>query len=629
MINSTHIWISTRTGAFSPALEIKKSPFQPNYDAFYKHHSREPIMMDDARKNPICSKHPGVAGRPNLKFFYGGPMISRDHLLGILYLWQAEVNPLLPVEKVDRLKELAKKAVDALQLEMFKTLGAFSEKEKAEIELPALWLDVSTPRWQIMGANSNWVKLTGVSMADMANYPGLLDFMVPVNEARLLKAVAAVNRDYPRSIPLIMSPRARQGSTLQFAFALKPYSGPLPEGIASSEIPVIGGDIWKVEVHALVQAVESEYKVATRAHRYGSIASTISTFAGDGMMWQGSNSSAGGGGGGGVNDSRGPNNNNYIFSSKASSDKASHALSVSLGPPGSLQGASDVTIPPRLATLQLGELLGKGSYGKVYFGTLNDRPVAVKVMQAPPGSSDLLWAAQYETMVASDLEHDNIVQTIDWCEHVDPMLGGIVWIVQELCDLGSLNVALENGLLRKDFDKTNPPDMHAYLESAIDVARGMQYLHHYDVVHGDLSSNNIMLVSVDNDRGFIAKINDFGLSRALGGQDVSTKTIGTISHMCPELLLDGIHSKSGDVYSFGVALWEMWSGTRAWSGCSQAQVIFAVTCAGTSLKIPANAPEEVVVLMKECLAPRASRPTFDEIVPRLEAMLAKVEPTEL
>ncbi len=543
-------------------------------------------------------------------------MISRGHLLGILYLWQSEVAPKLPVEKVNKLKELANEAIETLQMDMFETLGATTTKEKAEVELPALWLDISTPRWQIVGANDNWVKLTGITMADMADCEGLLDIMAPANETALSKAVASVDLDHPRSVPAIMSPTASEGCSLQFAFAMTPYlENALPEGIASSEMATfVGGVIWKVEVHARIQSMESTYKPSSnKASRAGSLAYSLGDVSNS--TWHTSANTSGGFG-----------DSHYVGMSSKSSDKASRALSATLGPPGCLQGASDVTIPPRLATLQLGELIGKGSFGKVYFGTLNECPVAVKVMQAPPGSADVLWAAQYETMIASDLQHDNIVQTIDWCEHVDPMLGGIVWIVQELCDRGSLNVSLERGLLRgkdcKDPTKS-PPDLVAYLETALDVARGMQYLHSHDVLHGDLSSNNIMLVTADTPRGFIAKINDFGLSRALGEQDVSTKTIGTVSHMCPELLLDGVNSKAGDVYSFGVALWEMWKGARAFAGCSQAQVIFAVTCSngGGTLKIPTDAPQDIALMIKECLDSREHRPSFDDIVPKLEAML--------
>ena len=182
-------------------------------------------------------------------------------------------------------------------------------------------------------------------------------------------------------------------------------------------------------------------------------------------------------------------------------------------------------IPPRLASLKRGPLLGRGSYGSVYWGTLGGAQVAIKVMENAPGpqAAEQLWAAQYESMVASDLFHPDLVRTFDWCGHADEH-GGMVWIVQELCDKGSLSNALKEGTLREGGVLQGKPIMSAILETALEVARGMQYLHSHDVLHGDLSSNNVLLVSEENSRGFKAKVTDFGLSRALGGQEISTRT---------------------------------------------------------------------------------------------------------
>jgi serine/threonine protein kinase len=152
----------------------------------------------------------------------------------------------------------------------------------------------------------------------------------------------------------------------------------------------------------------------------------------------------------------------------------------------------------------------------------------------------------------------------------------------------------------------------------------MRYLHSEDEMHGDLSSNNVLLSQYDNTRGFIAKVTDFGLSRA-SKEEVTTKTVGTVSHMPPELLLEGLMTRAGDVYSYGVILYELWTGTRAWDKLSQAQVIFAVTCRNEFLKMPEDAPAEYSALAMQCMAvDRNERPTFDEIVTRLDALLAEL-----
>ena len=66
--------------------------------------------------------------------------------------------------------------------------------------------------------------------------------------------------------------------------------------------------------------------------------------------------------------------------------------------------------------------------------------------------------------------------------------------------------------------------------------------------------------------GVRAQVADFGLSRVLSQEAISTGTFGTVTHMPPELLTTGRLSKAVDVYAFGVLLWEMCTGRRPWAG---------------------------------------------------------------
>jgi serine/threonine protein kinase len=69
------------------------------------------------------------------------------------------------------------------------------------------------------------------------------------------------------------------------------------------------------------------------------------------------------------------------------------------------------------------------------------------------------------------------------------------------------------------------------------------------------------------------QVSDFGLSRTVQGDDaIQTRTHGTVTHMPPELLMQGTMSKAVDVYSFGVICWEMLMGHRPFSGMTQSQV---------------------------------------------------------
>ena len=79
--------------------------------------------------------------------------------------------------------------------------------------------------------------------------------------------------------------------------------------------------------------------------------------------------------------------------------------------------------------------------------------------------------------------------------------------------------------------------------TAHEIAAALAYLHSQDLLHGDLTGGNILLASSDADeRGFTAKVADFGLSRTLGSEPVDTGTYGTVTHMPPELLTTGVFS---------------------------------------------------------------------------------------
>ena len=97
--------------------------------------------------------------------------------------------------------------------------------------------------------------------------------------------------------------------------------------------------------------------------------------------------------------------------------------------------------------------------------------------------------------------------------------------------------------------------MQALLQTAADIAQAMTFLHSHDIIHGDLTGNNVLLSKSDKDtRGFTALVSDFGLSRVARDGTQQTKSFGSVTHMPPELLADGTLSKAADVYAFGVLL---------------------------------------------------------------------------
>ena len=87
---------------------------------------------------------------------------------------------------------------------------------------------------------------------------------------------------------------------------------------------------------------------------------------------------------------------------------------------------------------------------------------------------------------------------------------------------------------------------------------------------------------------------------------------------CCRLHCAGKLSKAADVYAFGVLLWEMWTGSRPWSGLLQMQVIFHVTVQRKCLEFPSNTPMQLKELALACMSREPERrPRFEEVVERL------------
>lgn len=99
-------------------------------------------------------------------------------------------------------------------------------------------------------------------------------------------------------------------------------------------------------------------------------------------------------------------------------------------------------------------------------------------------------------------------------------------------------------------------------------------------------------------------------------------------HLCvwccrpPELIKDGLLTKAADVYAFGVIIWELYVGRRAWEGLKPAEVLRRVA-AHEMLDFPLQTPHRLKVLGERCMASDpATRPSFSEVLSEVNAILA-------
>lgn len=106
---------------------------------------------------------------------------------------------------------------------------------------------------------------------------------------------------------------------------------------------------------------------------------------------------------------------------------------------------------------------------------------------------------------------------------------------------------------------------------ALDIARGMEFIHAQGVIHRDLKPENILI-----DQDFHMKIADFGIACEEAYCDALADDPGTYRWMAPEMIKHKGYGKKVDVYSFGLILWEMISGFIPYEEMNPIQAAFAV-----------------------------------------------------
>ncbi|XP_027064425.2 uncharacterized protein [Coffea arabica] len=190
-------------------------------------------------------------------------------------------------------------------------------------------------------------------------------------------------------------------------------------------------------------------------------------------------------------------------------------------------------------------LLGTGSFGSVYKGTLDDgRIVAVKVFKIQQEGAFNSFDAECE--VLRSLRHRNLTKVISSCSNED-----FKALVLEFMPNGSLEKWL--------YSQNHFLEIKQRLDILIDVACALQYLHYglsTPVVHCDVKPGNVLL-----DHDMVAHVSDFGVAKLLGHEDsfTYTKTLATFGYLAPEYGLEGLISTKCDVYSFGIMIMEVFT----------------------------------------------------------------------
>ncbi|KAG2626257.1 hypothetical protein PVAP13_3KG334100 [Panicum virgatum] len=207
-----------------------------------------------------------------------------------------------------------------------------------------------------------------------------------------------------------------------------------------------------------------------------------------------------------------------------------------------------------MVTNNFRHVLGRGGFGKVYDGFLEDgTQVAVKLrsQSSNQGVKEFLMEAQILTRI----HHKNLVSMIGYCKD-----GQYMALVYEYMSEGTLQEQIAgNGRNGKRLT------WRQRLRIALDSAQGLEYLHkgcNPPLIHRDVKATNILL-----NAKLEAKIADFGLSKAFSTDNeahISTNAlVGTPGYVDPEYQATMQPTTKSDVYSFGVVLLELVTGRQA------------------------------------------------------------------
>ncbi|MDQ6799555.1 MAG: protein kinase [Acidobacteriota bacterium] len=270
-------------------------------------------------------------------------------------------------------------------------------------------------------------------------------------------------------------------------------------------------------------------------------------------------------------------------------------------------------IPTKISHYELLEELGSGGMGVVY--KANDlklgRTVALKFL--PPqltGDSSARHRFLREARAASAIDHPNIC-TI---HEVDETPDGRVFLAMALYDGQTLRSRIAGGLL-------SPPDA---AEIAAAVASGLAKAHRAGIVHRDIKPANIMITSDG-----VVKILDFGLAKLSQATDVTKAgtIVGSPSYMSPEQVRGDAVDHRTDIWSLGVVIYEMVTGTLPFRGDSDRVLFHAILDREPAFPPGEPARSRLLAIASRCLQKNSEHryPSCDALIEDLRRDAARTD----
>jgi len=248
--------------------------------------------------------------------------------------------------------------------------------------------------------------------------------------------------------------------------------------------------------------------------------------------------------------------------------------------------------------------------------------VAVKILHPLTElSNEMIQDFYNEVRVLSMLNHPNVVKYVGGCTKI-----GAWSIVMEYVPGGNLMEVLANPVLMIPFKLV--------LKMALDIAKGIHYLHSLGILHLDLKSPNLLVQSLSLGSKVNIKVADFNtcINRSRLTHFFTPSNIeddgkkGTTLWMAPEVIRGALYSEKCDVYSFGIILWELVTRTLPYSNISFNCQIEEKVLEGMRPPRPENVDLQYCQLMEQCWhQDPEERPLFDSVIHSLGKILAAHE----
>lgn len=196
------------------------------------------------------------------------------------------------------------------------------------------------------------------------------------------------------------------------------------------------------------------------------------------------------------------------------------------------------------------EKIGTGGMSDVYKSKDHklNRFVAVKVLkQEFSENSNFVGKFKTEAQAAAGLAHPNIVNVYDVGSE-----NGIYYIVMEL---------VEGVTLKKYIEMKIRLSTKEAVSIAIQVSNGIEAAHNNHIIHRDIKPQNIIISKEGK-----VKVTDFGIAKAATNNTVSSNVMGSVHYTSPEQARGGFSDERSDVYSMGITMFEMLTGSVPFNG---------------------------------------------------------------